>query len=64
MSAINFSNRQFVQFADGSTGRYQVYVYQGASMAGDPTAYVIRDARLVWVALYDSHIWIETALQS
>lgn len=45
----NFSSPQRVLFTDGHTVACQIYVYSGACMVGDPTAYCYRNDQLVWV---------------
>ncbi len=50
---------QTVLFHDGSFGRFPVYVHNGAALVGQPTAYVYRDNKLVWVRPGQSVDWIE-----
>jgi len=52
-------NKQLVRFADGTHGNYPVFAYMGAAMKGDPTAYVYRAGRLVWVKPGESVAWVE-----
>lgn len=55
----NFSNPQTVLFKNGSSKRLQVFIYQGAAMVGDPTAYVMVGNEMVWVIPGQSVSWME-----
>lgn len=50
---------QLVLFLDGLRARLHVHLWTGACLTGDPTAYVYRDQRLVWVKRGESVSWIE-----
>ena len=58
----NWSNPQTVLFSDGIVGRCQIFVYQGACLAGEPTAYVLRNGQLIWVKPGQSVQWVETSI--
>ena len=49
MMKPGFSNVRAVLFADGRIERHNILMYLGACLAGDPTAYVLRDGVVVWV---------------
>jgi hypothetical protein len=51
--------KKTVLFQDGTAGRFHVYVYGGACLKGDPTAYVMRDGRMVWVVAGESVEFVE-----
>jgi hypothetical protein len=44
---------------DGVASRRQVFVTSGAAMVGDPTAFVQRDGRSVWVKPGESVDFVE-----
>lgn len=48
-----------ITFKDNTCGRMEVNFYAGACMVGDPTAYVYRDGKLVWVRNDDQRGWVE-----
>lgn len=50
---------QTVLFSDGHVRRCEVFLYAGACMVGDPTAYVYRNGQLTWVKPGQSVAWIE-----
>lgn len=50
-----------VLFIDGTVGNYGVFIWRGPALIGDPTAYVFRDGRMVWVKPGESVRWIEVA---
>ena len=56
---LNFSRPELVLFRDGHAAMLQVYVYQGACLVGDPTAYVYRNGQLTWVLPGQSAKWVE-----
>lgn len=60
---LNFAKSQMVLFADGCSAMTQVFVYGGACLAGDPTAYVLRHGRMVWVKPGDSVEWVEAVAE-
>lgn len=53
------SDLRMVLFSDGSSGRYVVWIYTGACLAGDPTAYVVRGGSTVWVRPGESVEFVE-----
>ncbi len=59
MVVRDWSNPQWVFFRDGTAGKFQVWLYGGAAMVGDPTAYVIRAGTLVWVIPGQLVAWME-----
>jgi hypothetical protein len=50
-----------VLFLDGTCGCYQVYLYQGACLVGQSTAYVYRGGKLTWVKPGESVAFVEVA---
>lgn len=58
------SNLQMVLFADGVSGMFQVFVWQGAAEVGSPTAYVYRGSQLMWVVRGESVAWVEAPPQA
>ena len=46
---FNFSNPQMVLFHNGEVRKLQVFIYEGAALAGSPTAYVMHGGEMVWV---------------
>lgn len=50
---------QTILFHDGTTQRLPVHAYGGACISGQPTAYVCRDGKLVWVVPGESVAWVE-----
>jgi len=56
---MNFVQKYLVLFLDGSMARMVVYIYGGSCIAGQPTAYVLRDKRLVWVKPGESVDFVE-----
>lgn len=42
-------SRKLVQFKDGSREMHEVFLYEGACLVGDPTAYIQRGSITVWV---------------
>jgi hypothetical protein len=54
-----YQNKHAVLFRDGTSAMAHVYIYGGACMTGDPTAYVIRNGRWVWVVPGESISFVE-----
>jgi hypothetical protein len=50
---------KFVLFKDGSSAVKQVYLYQGAALVGQATAYVMHAGKLVWVKPGQSVSWVQ-----
>lgn len=48
-----------VLFLDGTMARLPVFVYAGACLDGDPTAYVYRNGKMTWVIPGESVEFIE-----
>ncbi len=48
-----------VLFKDGTASRCMVFIWQGACLVGDPTAYVIRNGEMVWVVPGESVSFVE-----
>ncbi len=42
-------SKRFVRFKDGTLGMFVLNLYPGPCLVGDPTAYVLRDGKYVWV---------------
>lgn len=60
---IGKSQQVPVKFTDGAIENHVIRLYGGASMIGDPTAYVMRNGELVWVRP-DPIGWLEAELRS
>jgi hypothetical protein len=54
-----FSRPSLVLFRDGKSAMAQIYIYGGACLAGDPTAYVIRHGEMIWVKPGESVEFVE-----
>ena len=48
-----------VIFRDGSTGRYHRQVYRKALLPGEPTEFVLRGGRQVWVKPARPGVYVE-----
>lgn len=51
--------RHAVLFRDGTVATLPVYVYTGACLVGQPTAYTCRDDQFVWLTPGESVEWVE-----
>lgn len=59
-AAINGGARKrLVLFADGVSTMVPVYVYQGAALVNQPTAYTYRSGRLTWLVPGQSVEFVE-----
>lgn len=59
MARPHSDGRKLVLFKNGTSGRFYVNFYLGACMAGDPTAYIVVDGKMVWVKPGESVEFIE-----
>jgi len=59
MTNLAFHNRVFVTFSDKSSGKYPIYVLQGACIIGEPTAYVERNGQRVFVKPIAAETYVE-----
>ena len=55
----NRSDRRVINFKDGIRLFLTVYIYTGACLVGDPTAYVYRAGEMLWVKEDPTKGWIE-----
>jgi len=40
---------QWVRFKDGAMHKTTIHIYEGACLAGDPTAFAIRGGETIWL---------------
>lgn len=57
---LAWDDKRHVLFKDGTSGRYNINLYHGGALTGDPTAWVVRaDGMPVWVKPGESVEFIE-----
>lgn len=56
---VSWSKLSTILFADGNIGRHQVFVYTGACLTGQSTAYIYRNKQMTWVVPGESVAWVE-----